>query len=242
MGYNLTIDQGNSAAKIVVWLDEKPVYEMSSRDLSVAEAVETATRFKPVTAIYSTVSRDGGEIVSALEKVCDTVYELTTSLALPIIIDYETPHTLGRDRIAAAVGAMSMYPGRDILVVDMGTAITYDVVSADGHFLGGNIAPGVQMRLDALHGYTARLPKVAEGDCRCALWGVDTETALRSGAVNGVVGELTYYRNRLGEDAIVILTGGSSEAFRHLPDFDVITDKYLVNRGLNRILMYNENK
>ena len=88
---------------------------------------------------------------------------LTASTPIPLSNAYSTPATLGMDRLAAAVGAWSMQPGHDILVVDAGTAITYDFVSADGVYKGGNIAPGVSLRFKSLHDHTGSLPLVDSG-------------------------------------------------------------------------------
>lgn len=96
------------------------------------------------------------------------------------------------------------------------------------------------MRLEALHHYTERLPKVEpHGDL--PQWGYDTDTAIRSGVINGIVGEITHYRNKLSSDCKLILTGGAAKAIKPLLDFPVEIDQQLVTRGLNSILIYNEN-
>ncbi len=181
---------------------------------------------------------------------------------LPITIGYRTPHTLGYDRIAAAVGAQSLFPQQNILIIDAGTAITYDLLSADGTFAGGNIAPGADLRLQSLHEHTGRLPLVeTEGDT--PLLGYDTTTALRSGSLQGIAYEIEGYieacTKRYGR-LLVFLTGGDAERLATmtkrvifalenegippLPALQegvavVILDKNLVPKGLNRILEYN---
>jgi type III pantothenate kinase len=162
-------------------------------------------------------------------------------MPMPLKIDYATPHTLGEDRIAAAVGAWSLFPGENSLVVDMGTAVTYDLVSADGHFKGGNIAPGIGMRLRSLHSFTARLPEVG-GYGDTPLLGTDTATAMRAGAVRGVVGEIAYYRAMLPVDTRIVLTGGWAHRVNEFLDFEATIDPCLVTKGLLSILLYNENK
>jgi type III pantothenate kinase len=241
MGYNLTIDQGNSSAKVAVWHDETMIYDSVKRDLSASDIAEITSLYPINAAIYCSVAQNGDAILAELQNRCGKVYELTSTLPTPITIDYRTPQSLGRDRIAAAVGAWTMCRGKWTLVVDLGTAITYDVVSPDGRFIGGNIAPGVEMRLEALHRHTARLPRVkTTGDC--PLWGYDTETALRSGAINGIIGELHHYRDSLSNDTIVVLTGGSAEIIASRLDFPTKLERHLVTKGLNSILIYNENK
>lgn len=244
MSLNLTIDQGNSAAKLALWQDDELV------DLSIEPVLTeaAAARFlggRPVdAAIYCSVAKRGNAFIEWLRGKVSRIMRLDGETPLPIAVDYATPHTLGADRIAAAVGAWNTFAGSPLLVVDAGTAVTYDAVSADGHFLGGNIAPGMRMRLEALHKFTARLPRVeVPRDIRYdGFMGTDTESAMILGAVYGIVGAISYYRNHLPHDTRTVMTGGWASELGRLCDFDVTVDPHLVSRGLNRILMYNEDK
>lgn len=240
MGYNFTIDQGNTAAKVVVWAGNEIAEVACYRRLEVAHIEALARRFRPDAAIYCTVTRGGDDIIRALQGLCGRVMRLSADTPLPVKIGYRTPYSLGLDRVADVVGAQVVAPGSWVLVVDIGTAITYDVLSPESEFVGGNIAPGVFMRLEALNHFTARLPLV-ETDGDCPEWGYDTDTALRAGAIRGVVAELDYYRSRLPEDAKVILTGGAVDLLVPYVKFPVIIDHHLVPKGLNSILRYNEN-
>ncbi len=241
MSLNLTIDQGNSTAKVALWEGDVMRSHTLIHDLT-EEAIDSIVRdFSPAAAIYCTVADKGDSTMTRLASHGVRVMELTASTPLPITVDYRTPHTLGRDRVAAAVGAWTLAPGRDLLIADLGTAVTYDVVTADGRYVGGNISPGLRMRLEALNRFTARLPLVdCEGDT--PLWGYSTDSALRSGAVIGVIGELTYYRHQLPDGAVAILTGGDSELIAPKLGFEALTRPHLVSEGLNRILRYNENR
>lgn len=241
MGYSLTIDQGNTAAKLAVWRDGSIVHECTVERLDVAGVQGIISRFTIDAAIYCSVTYDGNEVTDVLKKECRKFMVLDEFTALPIGIDYRTPETLGKDRIAAAVGAWSMHRGQAMLVVDMGTAITYDVVTAHDRYIGGNIAPGLGMRLNALNLFTARLPKVAL-DGNTPVWGIDTETAMRSGAIHGVAAEISYYRRKLPDDTVTLLTGHMSETVSRLVDFPVEIEPHLVTKGLNCILTYNEDK
>ena len=162
----------------------------------------------------------------------------------PVRNAYSTPRTLGMDRLAAAVGAWSLGKGQNILVIDAGTAITVDLVTADGVYQGGNIAPGIEMRLRALHDYTGSLPLVqAQGNIP---WlGADTDTAIRSGVVNGVKKELKGYiqeANQRYGSVLVFLTGGDAESFDLIDKNANFVAHNLVIRGLSCIMDYNENK
>lgn len=243
MATKLTIDQGNTAAKAAVWQDDLIVAEAVFRNLSERDIDMLAAGFDGHfdAAIYSSVRDVPTDVRDHIRAMSTRFLELTPDTPLPIKVAYTTPSTLGRDRIAAVVGAYGLTAGHWTLVVDCGTAITYDVLSPDGVFVGGNIAPGIFMRLEALNKFTSRLPLVeTSGDV--PLWGTDTESALRAGAINGVVAELRYYRALLPVvEPKVVLTGGSADLVSSRAGFDLIVDSELVSKGLNSILNYNEN-
>ncbi len=247
MDFYVTIDRGNTALKAALWsVDGSPVRKSVRFDSTAAAAL--AQSLVPcggriVAVAYCTVvsSARTGDLAS-LEAICRRVLDLTATVALPLQLCYGTPQTLGADRIAAAAGALTYACGRPVLVADIGTAVTYDFVDAGGRYLGGNIAPGISMRLSALHAHTSALPAI---DVRgpAPMWGNTTEEALRSGTLRGVAAELEYWRRAAGDSAITVLTGGSVPILEQAVtlDFDYIHDPYLVLRGLYSILRYNEN-
>ncbi len=241
MGYNLTIDQGNSSAKVAVWDGADIIFDASFKQFEGKNITDIMAQFPLIDkAIYCSVADEGNEIIKFLNELNVKTLVLDHSTSLPISNNYKTPQSLGRDRIAAAVGAWSYHKNKDILVIDLGTAITYDVVNAKGCYIGGNIAPGITMRVEALHKYTSRLPLVdPNGDC--PMWGEDTTTAIRSGVLNGIVGEIYHYKKQLSQSPIVILTGGNATLIESMLDFTPEIDHHLVTRGLNCILIYNEN-
>jgi type III pantothenate kinase len=242
MGQKITIDQGNTAAKVAVWDGDTIVAETSYRHLTPDDISALAERFAPIdAAIYSTVIKRDDDVVNALHACSPKVIELTHMTPMPIELGYATPASLGRDRIAAAVGAYDYATAKNCwtMVVDMGTAITYDVITPAGRFIGGNIAPGIFMRLEALHSFTAALPAI-ETDGDCPEWGYDTPTAMRAGAIRGVVAELEHYRRTLPASAQVVLTGGSADLVADKLSFPIIIDHDLVSKGLISIIKYNE--
>ena len=244
MALFLTIDQGNTAAKLALWRDHT-LAEMHITEHLTADVIAQflGVGVKADAAIYCSVASRGTEVVAALDSMARHVYRLSSTMPLPISIDSGTPGSLGADRIAAAAGAWSPGCRNHLLVVDAGTAVTYDAVTPDGQFIGGNIAPGMNMRLEALHRFTARLPRVQvprelpEG----SFLGHDTTSAMILGAVYGIVGSISYYKNHLPSDTRVVMTGGWAGELSRLCDFDVTVDPHLVSKGLNRILIYNEN-
>lgn len=254
MAYNLIIDQGNSRAKVAVFRQRELIEQWYFNQLAAADIDLIARRYPVESAIYCSVACHGEEIIVALRKTAKRVYELTSMLPLPIKLDYSTPVTLGRDRIAAAAGAAGLYPGRKVLVVDAGTAVTYDLLSPDSHFIGGSIAPGLWMRARSLHLLTKRLPEVdAENNPQqLPRWADTTTDAIRNGVMRGVAAEIIYHAAMAGDDVITVLTGGDASTIARIidPESDLptgpklnsefIVDPDIVTKGLNSILLYNE--
>lgn len=247
MHRNLTIDCGNSAVKIVLFQDDTIIDAVAvPYDDDPQKAIfDMAVRYQAQDAICCSVARDSEPYCNTLHQAgVKRVIDFDWTINVPLINDYATPRTLGADRMAAAVGAASVMPATELLVVDLGSACTYDLVTASGHFAGGNIAPGVGMRLRSLNAFTARLPLV---DPRGPLvdFGTDTAMALRTGAVRGVAAEIQYYRT-LGASSPrpVVMTGGWASSIHRIiaSDDSIILKPYLVNQGLNSILRYNGNE
>lgn len=242
MKRTLTVDRGNSLTKIALWHGDTLCRLISATCADEADALRRMTRDAGHSdaAIISNVNpADASALTSAMAEAAGKVVTLSAATAMPITIDYGSPATLGTDRIAAAIGARAMAgKGPAVLVADLGTAATFDLLTADDRYIGGNISAGVGLRISALHGRTSRLPEVS-ADGRVPLWGCDTVTAVRSGALRGMAAELEYYRRHAPAGAAVVLTGGDAGAVGALVDFDFIIEKNLVLIGLNRILHYH---
>lgn len=246
MQVTLTIDQGNSCAKASLFGAETlPERNMRSDRLSLAEVDELASGDRITGAIYSSVSGLDTRLITDLCNIVEgPVMAFTHQTRVPLQIDYATPHTLGLDRIAAAVGAARLYPGRALLIADVGTALTLDLLDAQGTFRGGNISAGIKLRLRALHSFTGRLPRVEKsGDCPA--FGYDTATAMRSGAIRGLAAEvLDAYRRAAAEAGVeaLVLTGGDASIIEPLlaeSGLNPQREPQLVAVGLNSILHYN---
>ena len=162
-----------------------------------------------------------------------------TGMALPIAHRYRSPATLGIDRIVGVIGALALVGKGPVLVIDAGTAITYDVADAEGVYLGGSISPGLQMRFRALHAFTARLPLVAPV-ADPPLTGDTTETAIQAGVIEGlraeVAGIIARYRDRYGEALPVFLTGGDLPYFENQAKSLNFADPDLILKGISHIL------
>ena len=187
-------------------------------------------------------SRDTDEELERfLEQRMKRFLRFDQNVPVPIVNRYATPGTLGADRLAAAVGANTIYPNIDILIVDFGTAITIDVVSG-GEFLGGNITPGAAIRFKALHHFTKKLPLCSLNDNPTELFGNTSVSAIECGVVNGIVYEIEGYirdLQRKYSDLRIIFTGGDSNFFAKRLKNTIFATYDLVAYGLNRILEYN---
>lgn len=164
---------------------------------------------------------------------------------VPIVNEYATPETLGYDRLAAAVGAHTVYPNHNVLIVDFGTAITFDMVTAAGKFLGGNISPGAQSRFRALNEYTSTLPLLNLAADNGEFLGKSTVSAIGNGVVRGIIFETEGYVETLKKDfgeIKIIFTGGDADYFAGRVKFPIFATSDLVFYGLNSILEYNANQ
>ena len=241
---NLVIDIGNSRVKYGVFQDGELQLENRLEEWSADDIFELATNHQAENIIYSTVGRELSVALKAKLNSSFQVFELNQELPLPFVNAYKTPATLGKDRLAAAAGTLHWYPGHHCLIVDAGTCITLDLLQADAVFLGGNIAPGVRMRLRAMHEQTARLPLV-EPKATPQIWGTSTETALQNGAVLGAALEIEALAARLQKawpNMRVVLTGGDAAFLANSLECKIFVHSNLVLWGLNKILTYNVEK
>ncbi|KAA6351567.1 Type III pantothenate kinase [termite gut metagenome] len=239
---NLVIDIGNTATKIAVFNDDtltEVFYDSNGRSLDgLPEIYHKYSVKRGIVASVTDINRTAQDRLQACPF---PLLRLSEKTKLPVINLYKTPDTLGYDRIAAVVAANAQFPNKDILVIDAGTAITYEFIDADNQYHGGNISPGVQMRFKALHQYTGKLPLVrSEGET--LLLGNTTETAIRSGILKGIeyeiTGYITTFKHKYSE-LLVFLTGGDCFSFDTSIKSIIFADRFLVLKGLNRILSYN---
>jgi len=184
-----------------------------------------------------------------LKSYANTLF-LNKDTSLPFENSYETPKTLGADRICNAAGAVHEFPGKNVVVIDMGTCITLDMITAERQYLGGSISNGIEMRFQALNTFTENLPLIAHDDSKFPdLIGRSTEDSIRSGVINGVLSELMGMidmYNQKYPSLHILLTGGDAKFVeRSLHDQvdskknEIFADPNLVHIGLNAILNFN---
>jgi type III pantothenate kinase len=169
------------------------------------------------------------------------VLEVLGTTRTPLTNRYGTPTTLGVDRLANAVAAAALFPGRAVLVIDAGTCITYDIVECDGIYAGGAIGPGMVLRAKAMHAYSARLPLVVPSYTPNLL-GTSTEQSLASGIHHGMVGEIIGFIASLGYQRpgmAVVLTGGDGLRFARAVKSGIFALPLLTLQGLHAILEHH---
>ncbi|HLW29864.1 MAG TPA: type III pantothenate kinase [Brumimicrobium sp.] len=233
------VDVGNTRVKVVDFENDNIVWERTVLLKSIEELKDVLSSKKDVICILSSVldKNMNDWIVDLLNP---TVF-LNNKTALPIIIDeYETPNTLGADRIANAVAANEYSTTENTLVIDVGTCIKFDLV-LKGNYQGGSIAPGYSMRLKAMHEFTGALPLLDLEDFKPHI-GKSTKQAMLSGVNNGVQAEISgfidYYTQQY-QPLTIFLTGGDHKRFDKELKSSIFADDNLTVKGLYIILKHN---
>jgi type III pantothenate kinase len=231
------IDFGNTFAKIG-FFQENELLEIH-KGLTINKLHKIILKKKPSKIIISSVTKSQEELTEIFKDFPNKLI-LSPNTILPIKKDYETPETLGADRLAAAVGANFLFPNENCLIIDMGTAIKYDYVSADATFRGGIISLGKRIRFEALHSFTKRLPLVEEEGLP-NLIGRSTKTCIQSGVINGIIAEVNGIIEKYEEFGKnrIILCGGDAPFFENQIKKPTFAVPNLVLMGLNRILNYH---
>ncbi len=237
---NLIIDTGNSGTKLALYKDSVMMASSRCKRLTEKEIKNFTGKFPADRIIISSVIEIPGFLTGFARSINSELMVLTAAARLPFSIAYKTPDTLGPDRIAAIAGAYEKYPGSRSLIIDAGSAITFDFLNLNV-YEGGNISPGIDMRFRALHKFTGRLPLVTRPDSFKSP-GLTTEEAIGAGVVTGIVYEINEYIRTFEEkhkDLKVIMTGGDGLFLRGKINAKFYYHPEIVMDGLNYILEYN---
>ncbi len=238
----MAIDIGNTRMKVALFVGGEldGVLTFSNRaHRQVAQLIDKAGVKR---GVISNVSKLNQPLADVFEEHLELVH-VNSDTILPIEIDYKTPKTLGADRVANAIAAKKFYPNKNVLVIDFGTCIKYDVVRSDGRYIGGGIAPGLQMRFKSMHLMTGKLPLIKEWEEDEENWpGYDTRSSMISGVIQGIHAEILRYID-IGQEhyknLTVIATGGDygffDKAFKNI----IFAHPYLTLWGLHEILQSN---
>ena len=235
---NLAIDIGNSSVKYGVFKQDKLTLAGVIQGVDFSKLNEIISANHIVNIIYSAVTEIPADLKTILNDFC-SVIKLQQDTPLPIQNKYFTPETLGKDRLANVCGALTIFPGKDVLVIDVGTCLKFDNLTSDGSYLGGAISPGMRMRFNALNEETAQLPLILP-KLEPRIIGRNTEESILSGVMNGMMAEINdviwQYRN-LYPRLETILTGGDANFFLNQFKSRIFAAPHLTLMGLNSIVL-----
>ena len=242
---NLTIDIGNSFAKVAVFDKNQIIDKAAFEILEVVNVEKIVNTYNEIDkCILSSVKQPDESLIDYLQYIMSVCIELNGFTPLPFQNLYESKATQGCDRVAAIAGAQIVFPGKDVLVIDAGTTITFDFLDANGIYRGGNISPGMETRFKALHTFTLKLPLLSKREVENLL-GRNTNQAIESGVQSGIIYEIEGYISALKKDfrnLKIILTGGDADFFANKFKNIIFVEPNLVLIGLNSILEYNVSK
>jgi len=242
---NLAIDVGNTLAKAALF--EQNIFKRHIERLDEQALKDVLSQEKIEKIIISSVNPYSETLANLIPNNIDVI-TLNYLLPLPIRHLYQTPQTLGMDRVAAAIGATILYPSANRLIIDAGTCITYDFIDKQNVYHGGSISLGLQMRFRALHEFTAKLPLFSKDNFKegNSFIGDSTETAMVSGVINGfskeIEGFIGLYEEKF-EDLQVVFCGGDAAFLSQRLQIKTVKmahQKDLLFIGLNTILLYNQ--
>ena len=241
---NLIIDIGNTSTKLAVFQRDKVLIAKTVEGFSLV--IEVENLLKQFTEIkrgfVSSVRFLSKDELKTLEKRLPMTV-LNSTLKLPFKVHYKTPNSLGADRLALMAAAATQYSGKNVLVIDAGSCITYDFIDSKKNYLGGAIAPGIQMRYKSLGDFTSSLPTLQKIVPKSSI-GNSTQDSIHSGVINGVLyeieGTVNEYQNKY-PDLTVILTGGDADFLCKQLKISIFANSDFLLEGLNFLLEYNSN-
>ena len=241
---NLIIDIGNTSTKLAVFQRDKVLIAKTVEGFSLVIEVENLLKqFNEIKrGFVSSVGFLSEDELKTLEKRLPMTV-LNSTLKLPFKVHYKTPNSLGADRLALMAAAATQYSGKNVLVIDAGSCITYDFIDSKKNYLGGAIAPGIQMRYKSLGDFTSSLPTLQKIVPKNSI-GNSTDDSIHSGVINGVLyeieGTVNEYQNKY-PDLTVILTGGDADFLCKQLKISIFANSDFLLEGLNFLLEYNSN-
>jgi type III pantothenate kinase len=233
--HSIILDIGNSQTKLFVTDTIKILY--SATYATIADLEKTFTLFPQIkNGIYSASGQIPEETENFLNDRLENLFRFSPDTPVPITNLYKSPKTLGSDRLAAAIGVNRFFPDTDVIIFDFGTAITIDFVDSGNNYLGGNISPGLSVRLKSLNFFTNKLP-LLQIPHKIKEIGTTTNEAIETGVVRGIIGEAMSYITKYSRHKI-IFTGGDSFYFAEKIKTHIFVFQNPVFFGLNRVLYH----
>lgn len=231
------LDIGNTRIKAAIFNEAGEIIEQSYLN-SLDNAIEWLQNHQ----VSSLMSASVAQAILPAVKGIDT-YSLSYQSTLPFKNLYESKETLGVDRIAVMAAAAIEFQGKPVLVFDIGTCMTIDFLYPDATYKGGNISPGIDMRLKAMHTMTQRLP-LSDRDEALSDFGTTTRSAIATGVIKGmqyeIEGYINHYKSQYPE-LITVLCGGDYSHFEMPHKKEIFAAPGFVLKGLYHLLKLNEN-
>lgn len=240
----LILDFGNTQKKLALF-DAGGLILIQNHHIITKDLIAQFIDAHPgiTSCILSSVIQHSEEIPVCL-KTKMLYVGLDDHTPLPIRNRYETKISLGKDRLAAAVAGAAKFPGKNVLIICAGTALTFDFVNDKGEYLGGSISPGMQMRFSALHTFTDKLPLISYQET-AELVGSNTHMSILSGVINGMVAEIegiSHSYQTIYPGLEIIFSGGDLDYFVKRLKISIFALPNIVIHGLQQILSFNVNK
>lgn len=235
----LVMDAGNSRLKLGLFHNGRLTDQWSIAQDDRSTLTTLLTKAPVERIAFGSVGRPDPALIAQLETAAP-VTVITGASPSPVRTSYADPGSLGVDRLANVVGAAALFPRRAVLVVDLGTCVTYDLVDELAVHRGGAISPGMRMRAKALHAYSARLPEVDPPEDG-PFPGIDTAGSLSAGIQHGLVMELRGFIGEFRQQhpgLAVVLTGGDAPRFARAMKSGIFAHPSLTLLGLHALLHY----
>jgi len=240
MAITLCFDFGNTRKKCAVFTNAS-MTEMVVLENDEEETIhQLLTTYHPQKSILSSVINHHSKLEEILQKET-RFHKLDHHSKLPITTPVGKPETIGADRLGLVVAAVHLFPGKNNLVIGLGTCITYNFINKYHEFLGGSISPGMEMRFRSMHEFTAKLPLI-RADWNFPLIGYDTRTNILSGVILGMAKEIdgiVEAYNEKYDNFNVLLTGGDTTHFVGHLKKEIFADPNLIYKGLYAISEHN---
>ena len=241
---NLIIDVGNTRVKVAVFKGDTMQDSFSFHHNEIDIQVKKIKKTYKITAVILSKVASIANFISVKELESVFLIALSNTTPIPFKNRYQTPNTLGIDRIALAAAAFKSYPNKNTLIIDAGTCITFDFINDKNEYLGGAISPGVTMRYKALHQFTDGLPEL-NLQVPEKLIGSSTKASINSGVIYGVIKEIegiiSEYRMKY-PDLTIVLTGGDTNFLAKQLKSGIFANQNFLLEGLNSILIFNNSK
>ena len=229
----LCFDFGNTRLKAGVFTNGLFLEEISFDNDSIESISSAVEKYNPEKTILASVVHHNPEIETFLASKT-RFHKLTSESKINFKIAVGKQETIGTDRLALMAATCAEFPGKNNLIIGIGTCITYNFINTQSQFLGGAISPGMEMRFKAMHDYTAKLPLVSL-DKNLPLIGYDTKTNLQSGVIFGITNEINGFIEKYEEkfgNFNAVLTGGDAPYFASQLKSRIFADIYFLYKGL----------